>query len=205
MASLEHIISDMTPLLQQYGYLVMALAIAVEGIGIPAPGQSLLIVAALLAASGKMSLPLVLLVAAASAFCGNTAGYVLGQKFGHVLLKKGWIKPATEQRLHGFIEKYGIKALLISRFVEGIKQFICIGCGIAQMPAAKFFTGNFMATLIWVAIFGLGPVFLKGELAPLMNFYHHNQIASWAVIAAVVVSLACTLYISWRRKKPEKH
>ncbi len=140
MESIQHIITELTPLLQQYGYYILALAIAVEGMGIPAPGQSLLVVASLLAASGKMSLPAVLMVGWSASFIGNSIGYFIGRQFGHVLTRKQWIKPKTLTKLHGFIDRYGMLGLIISRFVEGIKQFMCIGCGIAAMPAKLFFT-----------------------------------------------------------------
>ncbi|MGD6737367.1 DedA family protein [Photobacterium leiognathi subsp. mandapamensis] len=88
MESIQHIITELTPLLHEYGYYILALAIAVEGMGIPAPGQSLLIVASLLASTGKMSLPMVLTVAWASSFIGNSIGYFIGRQFGHIVTKK---------------------------------------------------------------------------------------------------------------------
>ena len=177
--ALQHIMAEMTPWLQQYGYLILALAIAIEGVGIPAPGQSLLIVASLLAATGQMSLPLVLIVAGSSAFIGNSLGYFLGIKFGDILLKKGWIKQSSEAKLHAFIAKYGLVALLLSRFIEGLKQTIFIGCGMAKMPLQKFLLGNALATGIWMTLFGLGPVLLRKELTPILAFYHHNQQFFW--------------------------
>ncbi|WP_305416806.1 DedA family protein [Photobacterium leiognathi] len=93
MESIQHIITELTPLLHEYGYYILALAIAVEGMGIPAPGQSLLIVASLLASTGKMSLPMVLTVAWASSFIGNSIGYFIGRQFGHVLTKKNGLSP----------------------------------------------------------------------------------------------------------------
>lgn len=88
--ALQHIMSELTPWLQEYGYVLLFIAIAVEGFGIPAPGQSLLIVASLLAATGQMSLSAVLMVAACGALCGNSFGYYIGWRFG------GGV---TEQRL----------------------------------------------------------------------------------------------------------
>ncbi|WP_025820754.1 DedA family protein [Shewanella marina] len=199
--TLNHIVAQLTPWLEQYGYFVLIAAIAVEGFGIPAPGQSLLIVASILAASGSMSLPLVLTVGFASAFIGNSIGYFIGLKFGDVLLKKQWIKPATEQRLTGFIDKYGLVALILSRFIEGLKQFMFIGCGIAKMPLKMFVLGNFLATSLWVILFGLGPVLLKHELTPMLNFYHHHQITSWLIALATIIILASiSVFIKSRKQ-----
>ncbi|MEC4726104.1 DedA family protein [Shewanella sp. D64] len=199
--ALQHIMTEMTPWLQQYGYLILALAIAIEGVGIPAPGQSLLIVASLLAAAGQMSLPLVLIVAGSSAFIGNSLGYFLGIKFGDVLLKKGWIKESTEAKLHGFIGKYGLVALLLSRFIEGLKQTIFIGCGMAKMSLNKFLLGNTLATGLWLTLFGLGPVLIRDELTPILAFYHHHQHLFWLIVTALgIISLMIFTLILRRRR-----
>ncbi|MCH1930209.1 DedA family protein [Shewanella sp. A25] len=144
--ALQHIINEMTPWLSQYGYLLLFIAIAVEGFGIPAPGQSLLIVASLISTTGDMSLALVITVAALAALTGNSVGYFIGRRFGHLLRDKGWIKPNLEAKLHNSIDRYGITALVISRFIEGLKQFMFIGCGLAEMPLKPFIIGNILAT-----------------------------------------------------------
>lgn len=198
--TLQHIISDLTPYLHQYGYFILALAIAVEGVGIPAPGQSFLIVSGILAAGGQMSLPGVLLVAGLSAFSGNCIGYIIGLRFGDVLLKKGWVKPQTERRLHGFIERYGMIALLLSRFIEGLKQTMCIGCGIAKLPLKTFLLGNLLATVSWVLLFGVGPAILRREMTPLLTFYHSHQLLMWAIGTLVVLGGAVAIWL-WQKKR----
>ncbi|OBU19770.1 DedA family protein [Photobacterium kishitanii] len=201
MESIQHIITELTPLLQQYGYYILALAIAVEGMGIPAPGQSLLVVASLLAASGKMSLPAVLMVGWSASFIGNSIGYFIGRQFGHVLTRKQWIKPKTLTKLHGFIDRYGMLGLIISRFVEGIKQFMCIGCGIAAMPAKLFFTGNFLAVTVWLLVFGVAPAYLRDEVAPILAFYHKYQTQCWVVVAVIVVAIIWLVYRRFQRNR----
>ncbi|EGM68572.1 DedA family protein [Shewanella sp. HN-41] len=193
---LQHLITEMTPWLQQYGYLLLFIAIALEGFGIPTPGQSLLIVASLLAATGQMSLPLVLIVAACGALSGNSLGYLFGWRFGDVLLKKGWIKPQLEDKIHGIIDQYGIAALVLSRFIEGLKQFMFIGCGLAKMPLKQFVIGNVLATSIWVTLFGLGPVLIRDEIAPMLAFYHQHQYPTWAIVSLLIALL---LIFSWRK------
>ncbi|MDV5391778.1 DedA family protein [Shewanella xiamenensis] len=194
--ALQHLITEMTPWLQQYGYLLLFVAIAVEGFGIPAPGQSLLIVASLLAATGQMSLPLVLIVACVAALSGNSLGYFIGRSFGEVLLRKGWIKPQLEDKIHSVIGQYGIAALVLSRFVEGLKQFMFIGCGLAKMPFKQFVMGNLLATSIWVTLFGLGPVLIRDEIAPILTFYHQHKYPTWAIVSLLLISL---LLLSWRK------
>lgn len=200
---LQHLITEMTPWLQQYGYLLLFIAIALEGFGIPAPGQSLLIVASLLAATGQMSLPLVLMIAACGALSGNSLGYLIGWRFGDVLLKKGWIKPQLEDKIHGIIGQYGIVALVLSRFIEGLKQFIFIGCGLAKMPFRQFVVGNILATSIWVTLFGLGPVLIRDEIAPMLAFYHQHKYPTWAIVSLLIAFLLILTWRKWQTKNSQ--
>lgn len=201
-AALQHLMTELTPWLQQYGYVLLFVAIAVEGFGIPAPGQSLLIVASLLAATGQMSLPLVLMIAACGALCGNSLGYFIGWRFGDVLLKKGWIKPPLEDKIHAIIGKYGIAALVLSRFIEGLKQFMFIGCGLAKMPLKPFLLGNCLATSIWVTLFGLGPVFIRDEITPMLTFYHQHKYPTWALVSLILAVFILFTWRKWQTKNP---
>lgn len=198
--TLHHLMIELTPWLQQYGYWLLFFAIAVEGFGIPAPGQSLLIVASLLAATGQMSLSLVLTIASCSAILGNSIGYLLGWRFGDILLRKGWVKPQQEDKIHAMIGKYGTVALILSRFIEGLKQTMCLGCGIAKMPITQFITGNLLATAIWVSVFGLGPVLIQDKIAPMLAFYHQHQYATWSLVSVMVCALLLLAWRKWQRK-----
>lgn len=197
---LQHLITEMTPWLQQYGYLLLFIAIALEGFGIPAPGQSLLIVASLLATTGQMSLPLVVIIAACGALSGNSLGYLIGWRFGDVLLKKGWIKPQLEDKIHAVIDQYGIAALVLSRFVEGLKQVMFIGCGVAKMPFRQFVIGNILATSIWVTLFGLGPVLIRDEIAPMLAFYHQHKYPTWAMVSLILTAFILFTWRKWQLK-----
>lgn len=194
---LQHIVTELSPWLSQYGYLALAIAIAIEGVGIPAPGQSLLIVATIFAISGKLSLPAVIIVAFISAFCGNLFGYVIGAQFGDWLLNKNWIKPETEQKLHRFIKKYGLFSMVLSRFVEGLKQYLSIGCGIAKMPLKQFLIGNLLATALWVLIFCGGVIVIEQQLASMSLLYEQYQWQIWTIGAMSLF----VFFAVWRYRK----
>lgn len=188
MLSIEHLMSDLTPLLQQYGYLLLGLAIAAEGMGIPAPGQSLLVVASILSSLGQMSLPLTLTVAGGSAFLGNACGYWIGQQCEHVLIRKNWLSKKTLQKSHDFIERFGIWGLLMSRFIEGLKQIMPLACGIAKMPFREFLVGNGLAVGLWLIAFGVAPAYLYDKREWLLSFYHHYSVITWFVITSIIIA-----------------
>ena len=85
---LEQAVARAQPVFDRYGYLAVFLTILVEGVGIPAPGQTFLIAAALSAAHGKLSLVWVLILACLAAGLGNSLGYLLGRWGGRRLLAR---------------------------------------------------------------------------------------------------------------------
>jgi len=198
---LEHInelLMAMKPLLEQYGYLALIVSIFLEGIGIPMPGQSLMIAASIISSEHVMNLSLVMIVSWLSCFFGNTCGYLIGYYFEGWLDKKGYISGPKMQKLQSTIQKYGPACLVVSRFVEGMKQFMPLACGIAKMPRKEFLLGNALATTIWVAVFSLLTNFAFEHLSVLSQFYTDHRYVVWSS-AALLFSLM--IFALLKRKK----
>ncbi|MDK9780929.1 DedA family protein [Vibrio sp. B172a] len=188
----------MKPLLEQYGYLALIVSIFLEGIGIPMPGQSLMIAASIISSEHVMNLSLVMIVSWLSCFFGNTCGYLIGYYFEGWLDKKGYISGPKMQKLQSTIQKYGPACLVVSRFVEGMKQFMPLACGIAKMPRKEFLLGNALATTIWVAVFSLLTNFAFEHLSVLSQFYTAHRYVVWSS-AALLFSLM--IFALLKRKK----
>ncbi|MET2899463.1 DedA family protein [Vibrio rotiferianus] len=188
----------MKPLLEQYGYLALIVSIFLEGLGIPMPGQSLMIAASIISSEHVMNLSLVMIVSWLSCFFGNTCGYLIGYHFEGWLDKKGYISGPKMQKLQSTIQKYGPACLVVSRFVEGMKQFMPLACGIAKMPRKEFLLGNALATTIWVAVFSLLTNFAFEHLSVLSQFYTDHRYVVWSS-AALLFSLM--IFALLKRKK----
>ncbi|MFV8411901.1 DedA family protein [Vibrio owensii] len=188
----------MKPLLEQYGYLALIVSIFLEGIGIPMPGQSLMIAASIISSEHVMNLSLVMIVSWLSCFFGNTCGYLIGYYFEGWLDKKGYISGPKMQKLQSTIQRYGPACLVVSRFVEGMKQFMPLACGIAKMPRKEFLLGNALATTIWVAVFSLLTNFAFEHLSVLSQFYTDHRYVVWSS-AALLFSLM--IFALLKRKK----
>ncbi|MDA0382181.1 DedA family protein [Vibrio owensii] len=188
----------MKPLLEQYGYLALIVSIFLEGLGIPMPGQSLMIAASIISSEHVMNLSLVMIVSWLSCFFGNTCGYLIGYYFEGWLDKKGYISGPKMQKLQSTIQKYGPACLVVSRFVEGMKQFMPLACGIAKMPRKEFLLGNALATTIWVAVFSLLTNFAFEHLSVLSQFYTDHRYVVWSS-AALLFSLM--IFALLKRKK----
>lgn len=198
MEHINELLMAMKPLLEQYGYLALIVSIFLEGIGIPMPGQSLMIAASIISSEHVMNLSLVMIISWLSCFFGNTCGYLIGYYFEGWLDKKGYISGPKMQKLQSTIQKYGPACLVVSRFVEGMKQFMPLACGIAKMPRKEFLLGNALATTIWVAVFSLLTNFTFEHLSVLSQFYTDHRYVVWSS-AALLFSLM--IFALLKRKK----
>ncbi len=189
MEHIHELLIAMKPLLEQYGYLALIVSIALEGIGIPMPGQSLMIAASILSSDHVMNLSIVIVVSWFSCFFGNTCGYLIGYHFESWLDKKGDISGPKMQKLQHIIKKYGPACLIISRFIEGMKQFMPLACGVAKMPRREFLIGNAIATTIWVCVFSLLTHFAFEHLNLFSQFYNHHRYTVWTCAALLFALL----------------
>ena len=203
MEHLNHLLVSMKPWLEQYGYLAIIVSVFLEGIGIPLPGQSLVIAAALLSSEQIMDLGSVALVAWLSCFFGNTCGYLIGFHFEEWLDKKGYISGPKIQKMQDVINKHGPACLVISRFIEGMKQFMPLVCGIAKMPMKPFLLGNALASTIWVTVFCLLTHFAFDHLKAINHFYAEHRLLVWSSGALVFFMLVFTL-VKRRKTKRKK-
>ena len=202
MEHINELLNAMSPVLDHYGYLALVISIFLEGVGVPMPGQSLMIAASILASRGVMNLPTVMIVSWLACFIGNSCGYLLGYYFEGWLDKKGYISGSKMQKLQAAIQKYGPICLVISRFIEGMKQFMPLACGIAKMPRHEFLWGNALATTIWVAVFSLLSNVAFAHLHQISTFYTAHQIGVWSAAALVFIGLIAL--IVRRRANKEK-
>ncbi len=203
MEHINELLMAMKPLLEQYGYLALIVSIFLEGIGIPMPGQSLMIAASIISSEHVMNLSLVIIVSWLSCFFGNTCGYLIGYYFEGWLDKKGYISGPKMQKLQSTIQKYGPACLVVSRFVEGMKQFMPLACGIAKMPRKEFLLGNALATTIWVAVFSLLTNFAFEHLSVLSQFYTDHRYVVWSS-AALLFSLMIFALLKRKKRKCSK-
>ncbi|MBA5761130.1 DedA family protein [Vibrio sp. 404] len=203
MQHITQLLDAMSPVLDQYGYVALVISIFFEGIGVPMPGQSLMIAASILAARGSMNLSMVMLASWLACFIGNTCGYLLGYYFESWLDKKGYISGTKMQKLQNAIQKYGPACLVVSRFIEGMKQFMPLACGIAKMPKREFLLGNALATTIWVAVFSLLSNYAFAHLHQLSTFYTEHQMGVWLVAASLFLGLLL-LMLGRRRSRSQK-
>jgi membrane protein DedA with SNARE-associated domain len=186
------------PLLERYGYPVLFVVILVEGIGIPAPGQTLLIAASLTAARGDLGIAWVMTWAFAAAWLGNSLGYLIGFRGGRPLLKKLHVNEAHLQRMEGSFARAGGAIILVARFIDGLRQLNGIVAGLLQLPWGRFTTVNILGALLWVVFWGLGSYFLEREISQVQLTL--RQVEPWIAGLALFAFLSLIVYALWHKR-----
>jgi membrane protein DedA with SNARE-associated domain len=175
-------------LLERYGYGVVAVAVMAEGVGIPTPGQTLLIAGALEAAKGRMNIGWLLFVATAAATVGNSFGYAIGRWGGRTVLNKFKINATRQQRFEDTFNRRGGAVILVARFIDGLRQLNGIIAGVMRMPWWTFTAYNAAGALLWACAWGLGTYYLDRDIHVIAVLFHrHGWLLSVLSLATVIV------------------
>lgn len=143
-----------------YGYVAVFAAPLVESTGIPFPGETVLLLAAVYAATtGRLSVLGVVLAAAAGAILGDNFGYGIGRLFGRALLVRfgGWVRltPRRLRLLDRFFQHRGPLAVVLARFITVLRTFGAIFAGAARMRYRTFVLFNALGGAAWATAYGL--------------------------------------------------
>ena len=191
---------NLARLLQLYTYPVLLLLVLLESLGVPLPGEIALVTAAAYASHGRISIYVVIALAAAGASIGGVLGYWIGIKGGLPLVARygGYIgiRRSHVDKAHAFFERNGSKTILFGRFVALLRTWAAVVAGAACMPFTKFVTYNTIGSIVWAIVFGLLGYFFGRDL-PLLETYISR--ASFGVLIVGAVALA--LFILYRRRK----
>jgi membrane protein DedA with SNARE-associated domain len=186
------------------GYLLPAI-IGLESMGVPSPGETALVLAAVLASQGHLNIELVILIGVTSAIVGDNCGYLLGRRFGRdVLAGPGPLRNRRVEVIDAgdrFFERHGPKAVFFARWIALVRFAAAWLAGINRMPLKLFFFWNALGGITWGITFGLVGYY-GGHAAT-------HVLATMGIIGAIVlgVMLVGFLVFVWlreRRAEPEE-
>jgi membrane protein DedA with SNARE-associated domain len=154
---LASIIDD---LLSNFGYLAVFALIGIESLGIPAPGETMLVTAAVYAgATGNLLIEGVIAAAIAGAVIGDNIGYAVGRRGGYRLLLKYGPKLRVKQshlKVARYVfDRHGGKVVFFGRFVAILRTYAAFLAGVGQMEWKRFLAWNAAGGVVWATIFGL--------------------------------------------------
>ncbi|MEK7462809.1 MAG: triose-phosphate isomerase, partial [Patescibacteria group bacterium] len=181
---------DLIPLIKAVGYLgIFGIVFAESGffIGFFLPGDSLLFTAGFLASQGFLNIWNLVFVIFIGAVIGDNFGYAFGKKVGPMIFKKEDSFLFHKDNLNKakmFYEKYGGKAVILARFMPGIRTFAPILAGVGKMKYSKFLAFNIIGGALW----GMG--------LPLLGYYLGNVIPNIDRYIVFIVLLIILISVS---------
>jgi membrane protein DedA with SNARE-associated domain len=152
--------SVLDDLLSNFGYLAVFALIGIESLGIPAPGETMLVTAAVYAgATGNLLIEGVIAAAIAGAIIGDNIGYLIGRKGGYrILLRHGHKLRINQSHLkvaRYVFERHGGKVVFFGRFIAILRTYAAFLAGVAQMEWRRFLAWNAAGGVVWATMFGL--------------------------------------------------
>jgi membrane-associated protein len=190
----KYLIDWMLALLGGYVYLGLWFVIFAEtglAVGFFLPGDSLLVVSGLFAAANKLNVWLVMLAFFLGSVIGDSTGYWTGRVMGKTLFNRESsriFKPSRVEKAHAFFEKYGVKTVILARFVPIVRTFAPLVVGAAEMPYSRFLPFSIVGGLLWIMSMVLAGYFLGGLIENALNVKLEDHIEK-VVIVVVALSL----------------
>ena len=189
-----HLIDYMLNLLSGYVYFGLWFVIFAEtglAVGFFLPGDSLLVVSGLFAATGKLNVALVMLAFFLGSVIGDSTGYWTGRVMGKTLFNResSWIfKPSRVEKAKQFFDKYGAKTVILARFIPIVRTFAPLVIGATGMPYSRFLPFSVVGGLLWIPSMVLAGYFLGGVIESAFDIKLEDHIEK-VVIVVVALSL----------------
>jgi len=187
--------------LESYGYLVVFLLVMLESIGVPVPGETALIGAALYAGStGKLEIWGVIAVAIAGAIIGDNIGFSIGRYGGaKLLLRHGHKIRLDEGRIKigiWLFRRHGGKLVFWGRFVSILRTYAAFLAGTNQMAWGRFLVFNAAGAVVWATTFGVAYYVFGSALQKLST-----TIDITLGVAGVAILVA---FLVWSKRKEDE-
>jgi membrane protein DedA with SNARE-associated domain len=199
---LPGVLAAVAPYLAHYGYLAVGGLLLVEDFGLLVPGETVMIVAAVYAGAGRMSIVAVALIALAAAITGDSIGWVIGRYGGHRLLARYGryvlLTPPRVARAEEFFARHGNKIVPVARFFDGLRQANGIIAGMAGMPFPRFLILNTLGAALWVGTWATVGDLAGRHISTLYSVI--VRYGTYELLALAVVALALLVRFAVRRR-----
>ncbi|GAC1387240.1 MAG: DedA family protein [Herpetosiphon sp.] len=188
-----------TSLLTSYGYLAVLVLVGIESMGIPVPGETMLLTAAIFAGTThQLQIGWIIAAAAAGAILGDNLGFWIGHTGGYRLLRKyGRYIRVTEAKLKlgwYLFDRHGGKVVFFGRFVAVLRALAAFLAGTNRMKWDRFLIANATGGILWATIFGMGGYLLGDNVQRL-----EGTLRNVAIVIAVV-GFAATVFVLRRNE-----
>ena len=183
---------------QNLGYPLLAVFVAIEALGVPVPGETAVILAGLSAASGRLSIVLVIVVASAAAIIGDNIGFLIGRRGGRWMLERPGRFEKERRRVleigDPFFARHGGKAVFLGRWIAGLRVWASWLAGASDMRWPVFLVYNAAGGIAWSTSVALAAYYGGKSVENVFS-----TIGLYGIPVALVIFVIFLLW--WRRRR----
>ncbi|HEV2956291.1 MAG TPA: DedA family protein [Xanthobacteraceae bacterium] len=186
---------ELGPLIAHYGYAAVGVVVGLESMGVPLPGETMLVVSAIYAGThSDLHIAGVIGAAAVGAILGDNVGYWLGREFGYpLLLRYGRYVGLSQTRIklgQYLFQRHGGKVVFFGRFIAVLRVLAAFLAGVNRMEWKSFLLANAAGGVIWSLVYGLGAYLFGAAL-----FHAHRSVSIALVIVGLVIVAVAFRYV----------
>jgi membrane protein DedA with SNARE-associated domain len=195
------VLASILNLTTQLGYPLLGVAVGIEALGVPVPGETAVILAGLAANQHRLSIVLVIVVAAGGAIIGDNIGFVIGRRGGRALLERPGRFHEERKRVLAigdpFFERHGAKAVFLGRWIAGLRVWASWLAGASSMRWPTFLVWNAAGGIAWATSVALAAYFGGKAVESVFSTIGLYGI----IVAGVVVVLGGGYWLLRRRRR----
>lgn len=199
------LLTQIEPLVRHFGLPGLFIDVFLEALGLPLPGETLIIIASGLAGMGQLNIYAIAATVFVAAVAGDNVGYLIGRKLGRPLIVKyGSRFGVTQERLakvEDLIQKRGPILVASARFFVILRQLNGIAAGSAGMHWLKFLLANAVGAALWVGFWTTLAYHFGKDASVLPHFFKHLSVVALLVIGAIAALLAVGWFLMRRRNR----
>jgi membrane protein DedA with SNARE-associated domain len=202
MSEIEHVLASMEPFIRDYGVAAVFAILTFESLGLPLPGEAVLIFASILAERHEMSFPALLVFAWIGGVVGDNIGYLIGRRLGRkIVLQYGRTIGLNADRLarvEAVFARYGPITVAFARFFNVLRQLNGIVAGTLRMDWWKFLLCNALGCALWILTWGLGGFYLAEHVSGIKRV---TDVLGFIAAALIAVGLTVLVVRHARRAR----
>jgi membrane protein DedA with SNARE-associated domain/membrane-associated phospholipid phosphatase len=187
-----------TQWMDQYGYFTLFIALLLEMLALPLPGELLMSYAGLQVFQGHLNWLLSILTAGIGTSAGMTCSYWIGRHLGYPFFEKYGKRihmgPEKLDKVSAWFSKYGNKMLIIAYFIPGVRHITGYFSGVTRIPFRTYMKYAYTGAFIWVATFiSLGKI-----LGPKWEKFHHTM-TRYLIIGGLIGLIIVLMIYAYRK------
>ena len=195
---------DLGYLISHYGYAAVGIVVGLESMGIPLPGETMLVLSAIYAAThSDLHISGVIAAAATGAILGDNVGYWLGREFGYpLLLRYGPYVGLSETRIklgQYLFLRHGGKVVFFGRFIAVLRVLAAFLAGVNRMEWRSFLVANAAGGVVWSLVYGLGAYLFGATL-----FHAQTPVTVALVITGLIIVVVALRYVRGHEAELER-